>query len=265
MLPALPRPDFLRLLIFGSSRFDQRTALGQVALALGCETPAHAGWYLYLDAIAVMLTSMFKATGLELKPAADAVREHWEAWLELVTQAERKPIFGSRGEQVRAELFFAVATMFDRSHRVAVGETQDITTALGKADQPLHAVGFVSIHRVLHQLRGNAEIAKPKIALPEKFTVARDEPGHQAWLADIAAYQERAGARFRARAKAKGQRAARPPARMPLVVDRPNGKTFNLSTPETIEESARNFVAVHGAEGSVRFAQTLLNLAWLGR
>ena len=163
MLPALPRPDFLRLLIFGSSRFDQRTALGQVALALGCETPAHAGWYLYLDAIAVMLTSMFKATGLQLKPAADAVREHWEAWLELVTQAERKPIFGSRGEQVRAELFFAVATMFDRSHRVAVGETQDITTALGKADQPLHAVGFVSIHRVLHQLRANAEIAKPKL------------------------------------------------------------------------------------------------------
>ena len=49
------------------------------------------------------------------------------------------------------------------------------------------------------------------------------------------------------------------------VVDRPNGKTFDLSTQETIEESARNFVAVHGAEGSVRFAQTLLNLAWLGR
>src|SRR6516165_10289634 len=103
VLPALPRTDFLRLLIFGSSRFDQRTALGQVALALGCENPAHAGWYLYLDGIAVMLTSMLNATGIDLKPAADAVREHWEAWLELASRAERAPL------PENSELFFAVA------------------------------------------------------------------------------------------------------------------------------------------------------------
>jgi hypothetical protein len=191
--------------------------LGQVALALGCQKPAHTGEYLVLDAVAVMLTSMLAATGLELKPAADAVREHWQEWLELVTRAERRPIFGSGGEQVRSELFFAVATMFDGTHRVEVGETQEITEAFG--NQPLHTVGFVSIYRVLSQLRRNAELAKPKIALPEKFTVAPGEPGHDAWLADITAYQERSGARAEAKAKAraKGRRAARAPARKRLV------------------------------------------------
>jgi hypothetical protein len=107
---------------------------------------------------------------------------------------------------VRSELFFAVATMFDGTHRVEVGETQEITEAFGKANQPLHTVGFVSIYRVLSQLRRNAELAKPKIALPEKFTVAPGEPGHDAWLADITANQERAGARLKAKAKAKGRR-----------------------------------------------------------
>jgi hypothetical protein len=209
MLPATPRTDFLRLLIYGSSKFDQRTALGQVALALGCEKPAHAGWYLYLDAIAVMLTSMLKATGLELKPAADAVREHWKAWLDLVTKAEREPL------PENSELFFAVATMFDGSPRVEVGETQEILAALRRANQDLHTVYFASIHRVLHQLRVNAQLAKPKIALPERFTIAEGEPGHDAWWADIEAYRERAGAR--AEAKAKGRRQARARARKQLL------------------------------------------------
>jgi hypothetical protein len=205
--------------MYGSSRFDQRAALGQVALALGCQKSAHIGEYLYLDAVAVMLTSMLAATGLELKPAADAVREYWQEWLKLVTRAEREPIFGSGGEQVRSELFFAVATMFDGTHRVEVGETQEITEAFGKANQPLHTVGFVSIHRVLHQLRNNAEIAKPKIVLPERFTIADGEPGYEAWWADIDAYRERSGARAeaKARAKAKGRRPARAPARKRLL------------------------------------------------
>ena len=214
MLQSLPRPDFLRLLIFRPSKFDQRAALGQVALALGCQKPAHIGEYLFLDAIAVMLTSMLAATGLELKPAADAVREHWKAWLDLVTKTEREPL------PENSELFFAVATMFDRSHRVEVGETREIAAALGEANEALHTVGFVSIHRVLHQLRINAEIAKPEIVLPERFTIAGGEPGFQAWWADIDAYRERAGARAEAKAKtkAKGQRAARTLARKrPLV------------------------------------------------
>jgi hypothetical protein len=207
MLPALPRPDFLRLLIFGSSRFDQRTALGQVALALGCEKPAHAGWYLFLDALAVMLTSMLTAYGLELKPAADAVRKHWKAWLDLVTRAEREPL------PENSELFFAVATMFDGSYRVEVGKTQEILAALRGANQSLHTVHFMSIHRVLHQLRTNAQLAKPKIVLPERFTIAEGEPGHEAWWADIAAYQERAGSRFKAKVKQR----SRAPARKRLV------------------------------------------------
>jgi hypothetical protein len=73
------------------------------------------------------------------------------------------------------------------------------------------------VHGLLRQLRKNAQLAKPKIVLPERFTIADNEPGYENWWAEIRAYQERAEARLKARAKAKGRRAARAPARKRLV------------------------------------------------
>jgi hypothetical protein len=127
-----------------------------------------------------------------------------------VTRAEREPLPENR------ELFFAVATMSDGSHRVEVGTSGEIFDALSKAEQSLHVVGFVSIHRVLHQLRVNAQLAKPKIALPERFTIAPRDPGYENWRREIAAHQERAEARFQAKAKAKAK-PARAPASKRLV------------------------------------------------
>jgi hypothetical protein len=217
MWQALSRDEFLRLLILSSNTLDQRVLTGQIAFAFGCPLPAHAGEYLPIDGVAVMTTSMLAATGVKLEDAAGAVRQRSEDWLKLVTRAEREPIFGSGGEQVGPELFFVVATVFDGSflsRRVAVGTMDEIMAAF--RDKSLHAAGFVSIHRVLRQLRANARLAKPKVALPDRFTIAPDEPGYENWRREIAAYQERAEARFKA--KAKGRRPARAPAgKRPLL------------------------------------------------
>jgi hypothetical protein len=70
----------------------------------------------------------------------------------------------------------------------------------------VYTANFISMHLVLHQLRVNAQLAEPKIALPDRLTIAPNEPGYENWRAEIRAYQERAGARLKAKAKAKGRR-----------------------------------------------------------
>src|SRR5215831_13493568 len=111
--------------------------------------------------------------------------------------------------------------MADMTHRVVVGDKQETAAALGRVDQAPHNLGFVSIHGVLQQLRVNARLAKPKIVLPERFTVAPNEPGYKDWCGEIDTYRGRAEARFKAKtkakAKAKGQRPARALARNRLV------------------------------------------------
>jgi hypothetical protein len=70
------RGDFLALVGVKSSTLDQRVLTGEAAFALGCQKPAHIGEYLVLDGPAMLLGSMLnRFAGLELKAAADAVRE----------------------------------------------------------------------------------------------------------------------------------------------------------------------------------------------
>jgi len=202
MLQVISRGDFLRLVRVKPSTLDQRVMTGEAAFALGCQRPAHVGEYLVLDAVAMLLASMLNCfAGLQLKSAADEVRGHWDSWLTLLTKAERFPI------PENSELFFAVAWLSlepglsHRRHRVVMGEAHEIAAAVGS----VYTVNFVSIHRLLHHLRINAQLAK--ITLPERFTIARNEAGYKNWRAEIRAYQERAGARFRAKTKAKAERA----------------------------------------------------------
>ena len=61
----------------------------------------------------------------------------------------------------------------------------------------------VSIQRVLHALRTNAENSKPRIELPTRLTVQPDDPNHAQWRAEIAAYQKLAHARFKVKTKKK--------------------------------------------------------------
>jgi hypothetical protein len=218
MLETFNRDEFLRLLILKSTTFDQRVLMGQAALALGCQKPAHTGEYLVLDAVAMLLVSMLNWLGVELKPAADAVREHWEGWLELVTRAERAPLPDN------AELFFCVAGVLSLdsglvSDRVEMGEHHEIAAAF--AGESTYRPAFVSIHRVLHQLRINAQHAN--VALPDRLTIAPNEPGYENWRAEIRMYQARAAARLKAKAKAKpktkakGRKPIRPPAHVRVV------------------------------------------------
>jgi len=210
MLEAFNRDEFLRLLILKSTTFDQRVLMGQAALALGCQKPAHTGEYLVLDAVAMLLVSMLNRLGVELKPAADAVREHWKGWLELVTRVERAPLPDN------AELFFCVAGVLSLdsglvSDRVEMGKHHEIAAAFAR--ESAYRPAFVSMHRVLHQLRINAQHAN--VALPDRLTIARGEPGYKNWRREIDAYRARAEAR--AEAKAKGRGAARAPASKQLL------------------------------------------------
>jgi|SRR6516165_1125343 hypothetical protein len=220
MLETLSRDEFLQLVALKSDAFDQRQLMGQTAFAFGCRKPAHVGEYLLLDGLAMGLVGMLNAQGLKLEDAADVVLRFWKEWLTLVAKAEREE---------QPPLFFAVAVQspgpggtYDSSlpRRVAFGNANQIVETLYRADES-YGVAMIPVHGLLRQLRKNAKLAKPKIVLPERFTIADDEPGYENWWAEIRAYRERAEARFQAKtkkAKAKGRRAARAPARIkPLM------------------------------------------------
>ena len=210
MLEALPRGDFLALVGMKSPTLDQRVLTGEAAFAFGCQKPAHAGEYLALDAAAMLLSSMLnRLAGLELKAAADEVREHWNGWLTLLTKAERFP------KPNHPEQFFAVAwlSLEPRRYRVMLGEAHEIAAEL--AGESVYTCNFVSIHLLLRLLRNNARRAN--IALPERLTVADRDGGYENWLREIDAHRERAAARLKAKAKTKGRRPAPAPARKRLV------------------------------------------------
>lgn len=216
MLETLSRDEFLQLIALKSDAFDQRQLMGQTAFAFGCRKPAHVGEYLLLDALAMGVVGMLNVQGLKLEDAADVVLRFWKEWLTLLAKAEREE---------QPPLFFAVAVQspgpggaYDSSlpRRVAFGNANQIVETLYRADES-YGVAMIPVHGLLRQLRKNAQLAKPKIVLPERFTIADNEPGYENWWAEIRAYQERAEARLKARAKAKGRRAARAPARKRLV------------------------------------------------
>src|SRR5262245_1645753 len=195
MLFDIPRETFLHLCRIRSSTLDQRTRSGETALALGCERTARIGWYLVLDAVAMIAASMANhLCGLTLKQSADVMRKHWDQWSPLVTQAER---WLEKYPAIDPMLCIAIAWLsFEeeqskRRYRVLFGEHNKIVADLSGASP--YTCNFVSVARVLHALRENARQAG--ITLPARLTVAEGEPGCEQWQEEIRAYQERAGAR----------------------------------------------------------------------
>jgi len=188
MLDTRTRSEFLALTGTRSATLDQRVKVGEAAFALGVERPAHIGEYLLLDAVAMILASMInRFTGLELKRAADIVRTHWDDWLLLLTRAER----------FHSEQFVCIAWSLDRTAppHVAMGEASDIDKALPAGET---APCLIPMRLLLRCLRGNAATAG--IELPERLTIAPDEPGYAQWRRQIEDYQQAAGMRS---AKAK--------------------------------------------------------------
>jgi hypothetical protein len=199
MLVTIPRDTFQALVRIKSTTLDQRVRTGEAAFALGIEKRPHTGEYLYLDAVAMILASMINCfTGLELKRAADIVRETWDGddgWLTLLTKAERFPLPN------HAEQFVCVAwTSLDRSEprHIVMGEHHEITAAL--RGQTVAAPCFISMHFLLRCLRGNAKLAG--IRLPPRLTIAEGEPGFKEWRTEIDLYRQYANARVKRLQKA---------------------------------------------------------------
>ena len=141
---------------------------------------------------AAILASILNCTcGLTLRQAADAVREHWKEWLDLLVKVED----WAEHHPYDPQLFFAVAWLFapaGMTHRIVMGGADDIATAL--AGESVYACNFVSIALVRHHLYANAALAG--ITLPKRLTIGpADAHAYAKWRAEIDLYREAAGAR----------------------------------------------------------------------
>jgi hypothetical protein len=186
MLDTRSRSEFLALIGTRSATWDQRMKpeVGEAALALGCRKPAHIGEYLLLDACAALLASMLNRAGLELRVAAEIVRQRWDDWLTLLI----------RVEHFHAEQFVCVAwPSADRSTppHIVMGDSDYISKICPPSETAQY---MISMSFLLRCLRGNA--AKAGIQLPERLTAdPNDKPAYKKWRDEIDAYREAAGAR----------------------------------------------------------------------
>jgi len=186
----VPRDSFCALIGVKSATLSQRQYTGEQAFAFGLTKPVHINEYHYLDGAAALLASMMNRAGLDLKPAADVVRERWDDWLTLLIRVEHFHI----------EQFVCVAwTSPDRSElpHIVMGDEAHIGK---KAPPSKHALYLISMSFLLRCLRNNARQAN--IDLPKRLTVdPKDKVAYDKWRAEIDALREAAGVRG-AKAKA---------------------------------------------------------------
>jgi hypothetical protein len=185
-LTTIPRETFLALIQAKSTTLAQRIHTREAAFAFGLTKPPHTNEYLYPDAFAAILASAInRVGGIDLKPAAEIVRERWPDWHTLLTRAESFP---------HIEQYVCVAhTTLDRTTppHIVMGTTAEIEKVLPPGEA---APCMIPIRLLLRCLRENARRAG--IALPERLTVdPADEPAYSRWRAEIEAYREAAGAR----------------------------------------------------------------------
>jgi len=195
MQPTIPRDTFCALIDVKSTTLSQRQYTGEQAFAFGLSKPAHLNEYLYLDAAAALLASMLNCFGgLELKHAANIVRQTWDDWLTLLIRAESAP---------HVEQYVCVAwTSLDRSEppHIAMGEAADIAKVCPPSET---APCMISMQLLLRCLRANAaKAAKAGIELPARLTVdPADKAAYAEWRRQIDEHRQAAGERV-ARAKA---------------------------------------------------------------
>jgi|SRR5262245_38660033 len=125
-----------------------------------------------------------------------------------------------------------------RRYRVLLGAHPEINRAL--AGESIYTVNFVSVARLLHHLRTNAQRAG--VTLPARLTIdPDDEPGYENWRREIDLYREAAGAR---RAKAKpAQHLKDTPA---AIIDMLNSEA-NAGLADPMIKSALRRLRRHGA------------------
>jgi hypothetical protein len=180
----VPRDTFCALIGVKSATLSQRQYTGEQAFAFGLTKPVHINEYHYLDGAAAILASMMNRAGLDLKPAADVVRERWDDWLTLLI----------RVEHFHVEQFVCVAwPSADRSEppHIVMGDEAHISKFCPPSEYALY---LISMSFLLRCLRANA--AKAGIELPKKLTAdPGDEPAYWRWRDEIDALREAAGAR----------------------------------------------------------------------
>src|SRR5262249_40554035 len=125
MQPILTRDTFCALIQCKSTTLAQRMHVGEQAFAFGLTKPAHVNEYQPLDGAAAILASMLNRWGgIDLKPSAEIVREHWPDWLTLIIRVESVP---------SVEQYVCVAhTSLDRSEppSIAMGTASEISKVL---------------------------------------------------------------------------------------------------------------------------------------
>jgi hypothetical protein len=205
----LPRGEFLRLLELKSATLDQRVHKGELPFAFGLSRPAHIGEYSVHDAISVLAGSMVSGCAkIELKTAADLVRDNWEDFLKGVAIVERQM---NAGDETwgggNHEIWFAVATVFGDDGKVdkvrgAIGTQQEeAVNALWNWNTGPHGLLYMlPLKLVLRMLRNNAKAAKiklPALLIP----AAPGTPEYEAWLTWVREYRRRADLKQKAKAK----------------------------------------------------------------
>jgi hypothetical protein len=201
-----PRDEFLRLVRMKSNSFNQRSHQRENALGWGLRKPIHQGEYGPIDAIGMLLTSMFSYYArIDLKSAADVVTTHWLPWTRALAAAERN-MDGSE------EDYFAVGVSFknkeDWSKKRDFTPSR-VTAGFGKRQAAVNEVEkkgphdniiMLPLQTVVRALHANAESARPKIELPKMLCPAPpDSPEFDQWVAAKTEYLSRTD-------KAKGRK-----------------------------------------------------------
>jgi hypothetical protein len=190
------RDVFLSVLGIESNAWNQRAYRGEVALGFGLARPGHVNSYGEIDLLAGMLTVLITHfVKIDMKQAAELVRNHWLAWLEGVAGAERlKRSAYSEG------ICFVIATDADKQKiNVAVGPCEKAINETGGADMVPFAM---PLDLVVRRVRTSAKEAG--LSLPKQLTPGLpDSRDFKKWIADIEAYRKFANMKGGGRKKAK--------------------------------------------------------------
>jgi hypothetical protein len=177
------RDVFLRVLGIESNAWNQRSYRGEVALGFGLARPGHVNSYGEIDLLAGTLTVLITHfVKIDMKQAAELVRDHWREWLEGVARAERLKLRAySEG------ICFVIATDADKEKvKVAVGPCEEAINETGGADMVPFAM---PLDLVVRRVRTSAKEAG--LSLPKQLTpVPPDSDDFKKWIADIEAYRK---------------------------------------------------------------------------
>jgi hypothetical protein len=191
------RDMFLGVFGIENSAWTQRSYRGEVALGFGLARPGHVNSYGEIDVFAMALTVFIALhVKIDMKQAAELVRDSWLAWLEGLARTERL----KRSAVYSEGICFVVAANADKTKiEVAVGPCQKTMDEIGRPDMVLTPI---PIDLVVRWVRIGAK--KAGLSLPKQLTPGLpDSDEFKKWIAEIEAYRKFASMRGSGRKKAK--------------------------------------------------------------